>query len=587
MAAFFRQLLATFVALVIVIFGGFFLLVILVAGASVKKTVVPDHATLYLQMPPELADYPPTRGKPFGERPLTLHDMRVGLRKAAVDSRIDRVVIQMGIGDPGWASMEELRQEIAATRKAGKPVYAYCDWLTMKTEYLASACDSIYIPQNAWILFNGINGERQFHKNLMDKIGVQMRVHKIEKYKAAGETDIRTDMSPEARENAQWILDATVAYVVPRIVRDRHKDQAWWDGVLARTTMRAPDAVAMCLADRIAYWNDLKDRWGGDTDKALGSDDKVITGVAYMDVAPSEVGLKGPLKIAVMHAQGAIAGTKSGANPILGGATMGSETIDKDLRDIANDKSIDAVVFRIDSPGGETFASDIIRRQVERLAQKKKVVVSMGDVAGSGGYMIAYEAPKLVANAMTRTGSIGSIFQFPNARGLMDKLGITFDRVTYGPNATISSFTTPWTTDQESLIVRTHWASYNEWVADVARVRHMTFGRVDSLGRGRVWTGEQAEQNGLIDTVGTLDDAIAIAAGEAGGKRGDKVTEVHYPRTESFWEAVSSGDFDLAKEIVVAAVFKNATEPLRDAYDSTTSWLMSPDLSLMDMGISR
>jgi len=102
-----------------------------------------------------------------------------------------------------------------------------------------------------------------------------------------------------------------------------------------------------------------------------------------------------------------------------------------------------------------------------------------------------------------------------------------------------------------------------------------------------VWTGEQAEQNGLIDTVGTLDDAIAIAAGEAGGKRCDKVTEVHYPRTESFWEAVSSGDFDLAKEIVVAAVFKNATEPLRDAYDSTTSWLMSPDLSLMDMGISR
>ena len=586
MAAFFRQLLATFLALVIVIFGGFFLLVVLVAGASMnKKSPIPDHATLFMTLPTELAEYPPTRGKPFGERPLTLHDLRMNLRKAAADNRIDRVVLQLGFGDPGWASIEELRQEIAATRKAGKPVYAYCDWLTFKGEYLASACDSIYIPPGAWILFNGIDAEREFHKNLLDKIGVQMRVHKIEKYKAAGETDIRTDMSPEARENAQWILDATVHYVVPRILKDRHKDEAWWDAVLARTTMRAPEAVERGLADRVLYWNDLKDRWSGD--KAGGFGDKIVTGIAYADVSPAEVGLKGPLKIAVIHAQGAIAGTKSGANPFLGGSTMGSETVNKDLREVADDKSVDAVVFRVDSPGGETFASDVIRRQVERLAEKKKLVVSMGDVAGSGGYMIAYCAPHMVANAMTRTGSIGSIFQFPNAKGLMDKIGLSYDRITYGPNATITSLTTPWTADQESLIVHTHWAGYNEWVADVARRRHMTFGAVDSLGRGRVWTGEQAARNGLVDTVGTLDDAIALAARLAGAKAGDKVTESHYPRTQTFWEAVSAGDFDLAKEIVVAAVFKDATEPLRNAYDSSTSWLLSPDLSIMEPGISR
>jgi len=585
MAAFFRQLLATIVALVIVVFGGLFLLVLIIAGASMnKKSVIPDHATLFLQVPAAMAEYPPTRGRPFGDRALTEHDLRTGLAKAAVDKRIDRVVLELGVGEPGWATIEELRQEITAFRKSGKRVYAYCDWLTFKNEYLAAACDSIWLPPDSWVLFNGVNAEREFHKGLMDKIGVVMRVHKIEKYKAAAETDIRTDMSPEARQNAQWILDATIAYVVPRIIADRKKDQAWWDGVLARTAMRAPVAVKLGLADRIGYLNDLKDGWQGE--RGPGVPDRFVTGLAYADVPAAELGLKGRLKIAVVHAQGGIAGTKSGENLLLG-STMGSETINTELRKVADDKSVDAVVFRVDSPGGETFSSDIIRQQVERLAEKKKVVVSMGDVAGSGGYMISYCGNKIVANAMTRTGSIGSIFQFPYMKGLVDKVGFSYDRVTYGPNATLTSVVVPWTAEQESIIIRTHWASYNEWVADVARKRHMTFGGVDSLGRGRVWTGEQAVANGLVDTVGTLDDAIAIAARMAGGAAGEKVTEAHYPKTVTFLEAVQSGDFDLARAIAFAAVFKDATEPLRETYESTRSWLASPELSVMDGEPSR
>ena len=312
-----------------------------------------------------------------------------------------------------------------------------------------------------------------------------------------------------------------------------------------------------------------------------------MTGLAYADVSPADLGFKGKLKIAIVHAQGGIAGTKNGENPLLGGATMGSETVNTELRRVADDKSIDAVVFRVDSPGGETFTSDLIRQQVERLAEKKKVVVSMGDVAGSGGYMIAYCGTTIMANAMTRTGSIGSIFQYPYIKGLMDKIGFSYDRVTYGPNATISSVVVPWTAAQESIIVHTHWASYNEWVADVARRRHMTFAGVDSLGRGRVWTGEQAVANGLVDKVGTLDDAIALAAKLAGGAAGEKVTEAHYPRSISFLEAISSGDFDLARSIVLASVFKDATEPLRNAYVSTQAWLSSPELAVMDEGTWR
>jgi protease-4 len=574
MGAFFRQLFATILALVIVLFGCVFLLA---AIGSSKKTVIPSHATLVLTMPVALAEYPPTRGKPFGDRPLTLHDIRTGLMKAAVDKRIDRVVLKMGFGDAGWASIEEIREEIAKTRKAGKPVYAYCEWLTFKNEYLAAACDSIWLPPDAYIAVTGINAEREFHKNLLDKVGVKMRVHKIEAYKAAGETDIRTDMSPAARENAQWILDETVKYVVPKILADRKKDQAWWDNVLAHPVPRAKEAVEMGLADAVVYWNQKRDLWEGDDPE---TNSLLVSGSTYAEVVPASVGLRGKIKIAVIHAQGAIAGAKSGENFLLGGATMGHENVVSDLRKVAADKSIDAVVFRVDSPGGETFASDVIRQQVEALAEKKKVVVSMGDVAGSGGYMIAFCAPTLVANAQTRTGSIGSIFQVPEAEGLMDKLGITHDRITYGPNATMISLLAPWTAAQESLIIKTHWAGYNEWVAEIAQKRHMTFEQVDGLGRGRVWTGQQAVANGLVDTVGTLDDAIRNAATLAGAGDTTHVSESHYPKTQTFWEAVSSGDFDFARVILAQSLFKDALEPFENAYESTESWYQARELAI-------
>ena len=458
-------------------------------------------------------------------------------------------------------------------------MYAYCEWLTFKNEYLAAACDSIWLPPDAYIAITGINAEREFHKNLLDKIGVKMRVHKIEAYKAAGETDIRTDMSPAARENAQWILDETVKYVVPRILADRKKDQAWWDGILARPVMRANEAVELGVVDRVLYWNALRTAWAGDDEE---NNSRIVGGSKYAEVVPATLGLRGKTKIAIIHAQGAIAGAKSGENFLLGGATMGHENVVSDLRKVAADKSIDAVVFRVDSPGGETFASDVIRQQVERLAEKKKVVVSMGDVAGSGGYMIAFCAPTIVANAQTRTGSIGSIFQVPEAEGLMAKLGITHDRITYGPNATMISLLAPWTAQQESLVVRTHWAGYNEWVAQIAAKRHMSFEQVDGLGRGRVWTGEQAMANGLVDTVGTLDDAIRIAARLAGGADSANVSESHYPKTQTFLEAISSGDFGLARAILAQSLFRDAFEPIENAYETTQSFYAAPELVIME-----
>jgi protease-4 len=357
MGAFFRQLFATILAIVIVMVGCIFLLA---AIGSSKKVVIPEHATLLLKMPVSLGEYPPTRGKPFGERPLTLHDLRMNLKKAAVDKRIDRVVLHMGFGDAGWASIEELRQEIAATRKAGKPVYAYCEWLTFKNEYLAAACDSIWLPPDAYIAITGINAEREFHKNLLDKIGVKMRVHKIEAYKAAGETDIRTDMSPAARENAQWILDETVKYVVPKILADRKKDQAWWDGILARPVMRANEAVELGvgrprpLLERPAHRVGRRRRGEQQQDRQAAR--STPTSCPPRSACAARPRSRSSTRRARSPARSRARTSCSAARP------WATRTWSATCARWPADKSIDAVVFRVDSPGGETFASDVIRR---------------------------------------------------------------------------------------------------------------------------------------------------------------------------------------------------------------------------------
>jgi protease-4 len=574
MGSFLKSFFATILAIVVLCFGGIFLIAIL---ASAKKPNVPSGATLSLAIPASLPDYPSTTIPPFGDRPLTLHDLRQALRSAAVDKRIDRVVLHFGYTDPGWASMEELRAEVKAVRAAGKPVYAYMNWITFRTYFLASACDSIWAPPSAWILFNGVSRDLMFRKGLMDKLGIEPRVHRIEAYKTAGEIDVRTDMSPESKKNAQWLLDETIAEVRQAIQTDRKKDAAWTDTLLALVSPSSDEAAQMGLIDRVAYWSDLREQWAG-----LGteSDSKIVTGSEYSAVKPEMLGLRGPTKVAIVHAQGAIAGEKSGENPILGGATLGSESLAKDLRKVADDATVDAVVLRIDSPGGETFSSDLMRRMVERLEAKKPLVVSMGDVAGSGGYMIAYPCSMIVANASTRTGSIGSIFQLPYAKGLMDKIGLTWDGVAYGPHAKMTSLIHEWTPAEWELVKMRHWQRYNAWVSDIARVRGMTFAQVDSLGRGRVWSGRQAAALGLVDSVGTLDDAIRIAIRLSGAKPEDKWSESHYPRMKTFVEALQEGDFSALRMIVARSLLKDAMAPVRDAWTSLESYATSPELSI-------
>jgi protease-4 len=312
--------------------------------------------------------------------------------------------------------------------------------------------------------------------------------------------------------------------------------------------------------------------------KGKEKDLRTVSSSRYALVEPSKLGLKGKKKIAVVHAQGMIGGRKTRTDPMLG-IMMGHESVIAELRRAQKDKDVAAIVFRVDSRGGESLASDLIGHEVEEVSKEKPIVVSMVDVAASGGYYIAYEASKLVADPMTITGSIGSISAKFNMKGLYDKLGITYDFVEKGPNALFYSDYRDFTPEERALFEKNHWAGFDMWLRDVAEHRKMTYEQVSALAMGRVWTGRQAKANGLIDELGGLDKAIEVAKGLANIKDTEKVTVVHYPKKKGLLNLLFSGEGSMT-EAVNYVIYRYIHNDVAE----TWRMLTQQNLYLMDDG---
>jgi protease-4 len=238
---------------------------------------------------------------------------------------------------------------------------------------------------------------------------------------------------------------------------------------------------------------------------------------------------------------------------------MGAATMERAFRAAVKNEDVEAIIFRIDSGGGESIASWRIQRAAVRAADRKPMVVSMVDMAGSGGYLICYPISPMVANPLSIVGSIGSISGKFNLRGLYEKLGVTWDFVTRGPNALMESDYFDYTDEQWESFKQRHWRDYHDWVEDIARFRDRTPAEIDSIGRGRVWTGEQALGHGLIDELGTLDDAIRLAKEAAGIPAEEQVAILHYPEKQGFLEALMSGNIAAA----VARIVDQALAPFQ------------------------
>jgi protease-4 len=523
MKTFVRSFLGMLVAIIVV--------VALVAGVfavrSRFKDRIKDHSYLVVDVYGEITEYDPPGG-PFdimGDCSETVQRILTNLEKAAVDDRIEGVILKMsGNAGIGYASLGEIRDAIKEVREAGKPVYGFADLVNRRIYYLAAACDSIYVPPGAYFNFRGVAAMSMHIKRTLDKLDIEPNIHQIKDYKSAAEMVTREDMSREARENISWILDDFWGHFMDTMEQDRGLSEDRVTELMQHALFTPQEARDAGLVDRLLYYDELEDMLKRQKDEKL----RTVSQARYARVKPSKVGLKGKKKIAVIHAQGMIAGRKSKVDPFLG-VVMGHESVVKELRKARKDDDIAAIVFRVNSGGGDGLTSDLIARGVEYANHEKPVVVSMVDVAGSGGYYIAYRARKIVADPVTITGSIGSISGKFNMKGFYDKLGITYDFVTRGPMALLFSDYQNFTDEERERFEDNHWDEFNLWLADVAKHRGMTFEEAEMLAHGRVYTGTQAKANGLIDEVGGLRRAIELAKELAEIPAEKGVTIVHYP----------------------------------------------------------
>ena len=533
---FWKCFFATLCAFVVVVF----VVAGIVASKSDSKKKIEAHSYLVVDIYGEIAEYDApsgVMGEIIGGKPETLQRILSNLEKAAVDKKIDGVIFKISSSNSaGLAMLEEMRGAIKKVRAARKKVYAYTDSMDRKAFYLAAACDSIYAPPPAYITFMGMSAGSQHVKLMLAKLGIRPNLHQIREYKRAAEMVTRMDMSPEARENREWIMNECWDMMVQALKEDRGLTEEKMIELMRYGEFTAPEAKVAGLVDRVLYWDELENMLKG-KEKAL----RTVSQTSYADVKPDKLGLKGAKKIAVVHAGGMIGGRKSKIDPLFG-VMMGHETVIAELRRAKESKNVMAIVFRVDSGGGEGLASDLIGHEVEVVSNEKPVVVSMVDVAASGGYYIAYEASKLVADPMTITGSIGSIAMKFNMKGLYDKLGITYDFVEKGPNALFFSDYRDFTPEERKRFEENHWAGFDMWLRDVAEHRNMTYEQITNLALGRVWTGRQAKANGLIDEVGGLDKAIEIARELAKIPADEKVTIVHYPKKKGLLSVIFGGE---------------------------------------------
>ncbi|MBN2070095.1 MAG: signal peptide peptidase SppA [Candidatus Krumholzibacteriota bacterium] len=564
MKSFFRSFFASLLAIVVTVL----LIVAVVASKSSEKSKIEDHSWLVIDLYGSVSEYSPPGGvmsEIVGGKPETLQRILSNLEKVCVDDRIEGVILKMSeVNGTGRAMKEEIRGAVKNVQASGKKVYGFSDSMDRSLYYLASACDSIFMPPGGYMSFTGYSVTTQYLLGTLEKLGIRQNLHKIKDYKSAAEMLMDRKMSPAVRENREWMLEEFWQIFCDAVESDRGLSEEKITEAMEHALFQPVEAVEFGLIDGLKYWDELEALLLREGDEKL----RKVSQSRYADEDPGKLGLKGDRKIAVIHAQGSIGGRKNRVDPMLG-IMMGHESIVAELKKAEKDDDVAAIVFRVDSGGGESLASDMISHQVEVTSKVKPVIVSMVDVAASGGYMIAFKATRIVADRMTVTGSIGSISGKMNINGLHEKLGITHDFVTKGPRGLFYSPYKDFSDEEWEIFRKNHWADFNSWLQAVADTRGMTFEEAEKLAHGRIWSGRQAVDNRLIDEVGDLKKAIGIAAAEAGLGEKEKVTVVHLPEKKGFVEELmSGGSFTTVAEYVI---YRYIRDDLADRWNFLTS----------------
>jgi protease-4 len=542
---------------------------IIFAVRTMGRPDVADNSVLVLSVSGSLPDYSPEEplAKALGiKQTQSFSSLLTQLRKAKVDNRIGAVLLDIDFPGIGWGRADELRDAIKEFRTSGKPAYAYMELGTNREYYIATAADKIFLPPSGDLYINGLAAEAMFYKGSLDKLGIEADVIQIgPKYKNAPDQYTKKEMGEGQREVINALLDEYFNSYTNGIAESRKKSPEDAQALVNDAPYNAKQAKALGLIDEAVYRvqveDELKSKLGYKADDKL----RTVRGSEYREVPSDTLGLNKGERVAVIYASGAINVGRSSSGPV-SGEMVGSDTIVEAVNDAAEDKTIKAIVLRVDSPGGSALASDMMWYALENAKAKKPVVVSMGDVAASGGYYISCNANKIVAEPSTVTGSIGVFMGKPVVKGLYDWLGITNEYIMRGDNAGIFRETEKWTPEERAKMEgQTSKIYFDNFIPKVAAGRNMTAEQANTLGQGRVWTGTQAKANGLIDEFGGLEKAIEIAKQLAELPADKDVKRVIFPEPKPFLETLLGDETssDLKAEQAQAALLESLPADVR------------------------
>jgi protease-4 len=495
---------------------------------------VPDHSTLILRIGGELVETTPNDvvGQlTGGARAQTVRSYVDALRRAKADPRIESVlIVPTPFQSPYWGKVQEIRDAVLDFRKSGKRISAYLEYAGEREYYLATAAEKIYLVPSSNLDVTGMATYEVFLKGALDKIGAQADFEKIGDYKTAPNQLTQTTFTPTHREMTESLTRDMYDQLVKAIADTRKKTVEEVRVLIDEGPFLARDAHRMGLVDGLAYEDQLDDQ-------GAVSKSGTVEGEVYGRSRRS-VTARGAARIAVVYINGIINSGDSGFDP-LNGDVAGSAGLVKAIRAARADNSVRAIVVRIDSPGGSSIASDVIWRELMITKDEKPtrpLVASMSDLAASGGYYVAVAAPDIVAQPATLTGSIGIYGGKFITGGTFDKVGANIESVIIGRNAGLASPDRPFTESERQKLRVQIRDFYDGFLQKVATSRKMTVQQVDSIAQGRVWTGAQAQQNGLVDALGGLDRAIALAKERAGISPETEVEIVSYPARKSLAE---------------------------------------------------
>ena len=555
--------------------GALALVVVLVwAGVKVvsvtAKGRVPARTILEVDLEKGMVEYVPEEplAKLMYSDVSTVRDVVEALERASLDSRVVGLVARVGVGSPGLAEVQEIRDAVRAFRRKGKTAVVWAETFGEfgpgnAAYYLATAFDEIYLQPSGDLGLTGVMYEVPFIRGTLDKLNVTPRMDHRYEYKNAMNLFTDKKLDPAYREAMEKIASSQFDQLVQGIVEARKLSEDEVRGLVDRAPFLGKEAVDAKLVDGLAY----RDQVYAKVKERAGKGAELLYFSRYLERAgrPHEKGET----IALIYGVGSVQRGESEFDPLFRQFSMGSDTVTAAFRAAVLDKKVRAILFRVDSPGGSYVASDAIWRETVRARDAgKPVIVSMGNVAGSGGYFVAMSADKIVAQPGTITASIGVLGGKLLTSGFWDKLGLSWDEVHSGRNATMWTGTKDYTPEEWGRFQQWLDRIYEDFTGKVAEGRRLPKERVLQIARGRIWTGEDAKELGLVDELGGFDVALRITREAAGLPADAKIRLKVFPAKKSWFEALLAGGPESSEEKVTMAAlerFLRVAQPLARA----------------------